>query len=1502
MKFNRIISIAAAIVLIASAVMIPGVAQLSAQAISQDEMLVDFNSYTVKTDADTATENNTQKFNPSLGINETYWSVQEENDGNKYMQFKKPKDSSKTGWVQAYTFICNPTGGATESTSFLIEKGGKYKITFNYKMSIDDNNGTSWRSVGIRFYTSDDYRLGNTIKQIKSTTNLPAVNKWTQMEIEIPATGTNAVTGKGAFCMNIAPNSSNSPSDKFAFTVAIDDVKVEKIYDYWNGKVATSFAGGTGTMNDPYQIANGNQLAYLAKIVNENTATDTTLNPTYGKYYALTSDIDLNDVKIQNWQNNNPNKWFCSTDLAQSFCGTLNGQGHKISGIYIDKANEAGSYGGLFGILGKGAEIKNLAVVNSYISASNAGGIAGLVQGDTKIRRSYTAKTTVNGNISGGFIGTATELTEFDNCYTTATVISVEANGAAAFVANSTAKVKINGGWADVGDIPIIGSALSTDISAIYSTATVDQNSVTKINSYDLVGTEAKNKLNALDFTNIWVAQTALAPQLYWQVYGYSPDIDFNDDLIEGVWSGKIAKKYHGGSGTKDDPYQISNAEELALLSNTVKSGTWNNYPTKGKYYELINDIVVNDTTEANWRDTAKSWIYGVGNVGSSSFNGVLNGNGHTINGLYINATEANSVGGLFISIGDGAVIKNLGLENSYIAAQNAGGFAGTVENREQTDVPQIIACYGGANVLVKSLNDDGFAGGILSHSSRPVVLRYCYFIGSVEASEKKVGGLVGASWDYEGHIKYRSCYSATANEKNIVGGVSAATKATNTYATFNKIGTKVILSEVELMTVERMTGAAAIENMKNFDFEQVWIPVSDSTPRLRVFEKGYDGIDPQDVIDPFERQINDDTEAGDIWTGCLASKFNGGDGSESNPYQIATGEQLAYFVQIINDSVWDKYATKDKYYILTADIYLNDVSDKNWYEKDGNEEWLAGSNQSQAFCGNLNGDGHIIYGLYFNKDNAGYCALITSLGKNAVIRNLGIASSYIYNGGNYASAFAAYVENRPYPTGVPVITNCFVAEDVYITSSNQAGGLVAGLPTTIEIDNCYFLGQLDGERTRTGAFIGYSWYNGIYKDENEEILYSKISDSFICNELKNLPIGSLSYNFVNGENTYSIVSQSGISTSVSFSNMTDEKAKTYLKGLDFENVWQIVSKSTPVLKIFADRDEIDISKISRLKGNVKVSFETYGGNEIAAMEGESGAKLNLPTPVRGQDVFDGWYVYDLETWDVPYPVNYFPDDDITLYAKWIETGITQNFEKYPYTESGVDGIDEDFELYRPGSIGYTGDYIHNGMYSLHRLGSVEGYQNATFYTDTMKKLTPGTEYELTMYVYVKGEASADDSLMIAYPEYADWAFDELATEEICKLSSIAKGKWQEITYKFVAYSEYLGIRTPAVEMFIDDVYIISTGRTGLKSLAVKSLPKTVVTTVVIDTDDMNQEITDSDDSTDSAPNKKVVKIYKKRKNNSSFNYVWVIIAASSAVIIAGGVAGIIIYRKKKKI
>ena len=50
------------------------------------------------------------------------------------------------------------------------------------------------------------------------------------------------------------------------------------------------------------------------------------------------------------------------------------------------------------------------------------------------------------------------------------------------------------------------------------------------------------------------------------------PETEENNDN-GGVWNGETGDKFSSGSGTKDDPYIISDGGHLAYLSSVVNSG-----------------------------------------------------------------------------------------------------------------------------------------------------------------------------------------------------------------------------------------------------------------------------------------------------------------------------------------------------------------------------------------------------------------------------------------------------------------------------------------------------------------------------------------------------------------------------------------------------------------------------------------------------------------------------------------------------------------------------------------------------------------------------------------------------------------------------------------------------------------------------------------------------------------------------------------------------------------
>ena len=95
----------------------------------------------------------------------------------------------------------------------------------------------------------------------------------------------------------------------------------------WDGSTAAAFAGGTGTAEDPYQIANGAQLAYLASSVNNGETYEE-------KNFVLTANIDLNGLPWTPIANS-----FSDALLGGSnyriFAGNFDGNGYTISKVSI---------------------------------------------------------------------------------------------------------------------------------------------------------------------------------------------------------------------------------------------------------------------------------------------------------------------------------------------------------------------------------------------------------------------------------------------------------------------------------------------------------------------------------------------------------------------------------------------------------------------------------------------------------------------------------------------------------------------------------------------------------------------------------------------------------------------------------------------------------------------------------------------------------------------------------------------------------------------------------------------------------------------------------------------------------------------------------------------------------------------------------------------------------------------------------------------------------------
>ena len=137
----------------------------------------------------------------------------------------------------------------------------------------------------------------------------------------------------------------------------------EEESEKWSDYVAESFASGTGTKEDPYQIATPEQFAKLAVDVNSGVPDDNKYH--CGEYFELKNDIDLSG---KTWT---PIGY--GDQAAKPFQGYFDGKGHTVTGLYVDERGN-NCFAGLFGVAVASTNetvLKNIIIKDAKVYAGN---------------------------------------------------------------------------------------------------------------------------------------------------------------------------------------------------------------------------------------------------------------------------------------------------------------------------------------------------------------------------------------------------------------------------------------------------------------------------------------------------------------------------------------------------------------------------------------------------------------------------------------------------------------------------------------------------------------------------------------------------------------------------------------------------------------------------------------------------------------------------------------------------------------------------------------------------------------------------------------------------------------------------------------------------------------------------------------------------------------------------------------------------------------------------
>ncbi|MEN6575687.1 MAG: PASTA domain-containing protein [Phycisphaerales bacterium] len=427
------------------------------------------------------------------------------------------------------------------------------------------------------------------------------------------------------------------------------------------------FAGGTGEPNDPYQIATAEQLISIGSDPN-----------LLSRHFVLVSDVDLDPDLPGGRVFDSPvvaggQEWPDGVD--PNFTGTLDGRGFKVRNLTICAPADGDSALGLFGRIGRGAQVQNLGMdrvlINREGGATPAGGLAGVNWG--LIRACYATGSVTGGERVGGLCGE--NRGGISSCYAGVAVTAERfAGGLVGYAAIGAATRRVGGDAGSAANCYARGSVQAREGAGGlagggggYASACFwdVQTSGQKTGAVG-AGLMTFQMMDAFTYANAgwdrdanWVIDNGRDyPRLAWEGTKGQP--------IRNQLSYRLE-----GTGTPLDPYHVATAEQFALLG--LVSGPLNSH------FVLDADL---DLTDMLVRPI-------------SSFNGFLHGNRHILRHLTFEIGEpvvqASETYGLFADIGRGGRVSCLGLEDVSVRVAEGSHTIGVLAARNEGVV---TGCY----------------------------------------------------------------------------------------------------------------------------------------------------------------------------------------------------------------------------------------------------------------------------------------------------------------------------------------------------------------------------------------------------------------------------------------------------------------------------------------------------------------------------------------------------------------------------------------------------------------------------------------------------------------------------------------------------------------------------------------------------------------------------------------------------------------------------------------
>lgn len=379
--------------------------------------------------------------------------------------------------------------------------------------------------------------------------------------------------------------------------------------------------------------------------------------------------------------------------------------------------------GGLVGTCDHGCQILESyaggsAVIDAESSNSRwAGGLAGLLQDNSdlgsRIADSYSTASVSGNTHSGGLIGRMRNGSPQVLSSFAAGTVSGDHGSVGGFI-----------GTFDAGTLA--GSYWDTEATGKEGPGAGSQDDVTGLTTEQMTGNEADVNMTGLDFVDTWKTSIAY-PILHWEVT--------EDEPI-----------FAGGDGTADDPWLVSNLEQLLEI---------------GKYLDahFLQIADIDASAEENFLPIAFD----------SVFTGSYDGGEFTISNLTINRTEENDSNiGLFSELGPDATVSNLTVENANVTGYR---FVGIIAGRSTGGSISNVTLSGSVTATVSDANT--YVGAVTSFLTDGGSILNSGSSASVYGAFSRAGGIVGVM-EGEGTLLSNSWSNADVTADRSAGGLAS--------------------------------------------------------------------------------------------------------------------------------------------------------------------------------------------------------------------------------------------------------------------------------------------------------------------------------------------------------------------------------------------------------------------------------------------------------------------------------------------------------------------------------------------------------------------------------------------------------------------------------------------------------------------------------------------------------------------------------------------------------